>query len=113
MFPTSAKNALSDLRIIPFVFFWAIVCYVAAVDVYYSIHTQSTLLQDELNPMGVWLIRLDGGSIGLFMACKLAGTSFVLCIVPLLFLYRRWLGYFVMLVAASFMGGLYCFLKWG
>lgn len=49
---------------------WLFIAAVASVDVYCSIKYEYELLAEELNPIGRWLMELDGGSVSLFMACK-------------------------------------------
>jgi hypothetical protein len=49
---------------------WLFIAAVASFDVYCSIKYEYELLTEELNPIGRWLMELDGGSVSLFMACK-------------------------------------------
>ena len=49
---------------------WLFIAAVSAADVYCSIKYEYELLTEELNPIGRWLMQLDGGSVSLFMSCK-------------------------------------------
>ena len=66
------------------VFLWLFVIVVAAIDVYFAIKLQDSLLEFELNPIGKALINLDGGSVALFMAMKFFGTVIALAAVPVI-----------------------------
>lgn len=96
-----------------FFFWWAVVWIVSAVDVYWSIYLGDTLHRNELNPIGRWLIALDNGNVALFMAVKFLGTTFVLAILPLIFIYRKDIGYAITCGLGSLMCGLFYFLYWG
>jgi hypothetical protein len=67
---------------------WLVIGWISAIDVYWSIKVQHVLLSSELNPVGRWLIRQDGGSIALFMGLKCAGLVTVLGILVLLRFWR-------------------------
>lgn len=62
---------------------------VSSIDIYWSIHNQSELINVEKNPLGRYLINADGGSIGLFMSFKALGTVLVFGILILLYKYRK------------------------
>ena len=81
---------------------WLVIASVSAYDVYWSIKLSDTLCDNELNPMGVWLIDQDGGSVALFMAMKFLGTSIVLGVIPLAFLFKRWWGSTILASLAIF-----------
>src|SRR5262245_48032614 len=53
---------------------WVFIAAVSAIDVYCSIKYELELGVEELNPVGRWLMAVDGGSVGLFMACKFLGN---------------------------------------
>ena len=72
-----------------FAFLLLFIVSVSAIDVYWSIHNQDELMKVEKNPLGRYLMNMDDGSIGLFMASKLMGTVFVCCTLILLYLYRK------------------------
>ena len=40
------------------------------LDHYFTIKFQDTIVTDEMNPFGRFLLRLDGGSVALFMTLK-------------------------------------------
>lgn len=68
---------------------WLIIGIISAIDCYWSIRLQECLYEHEKNPLGRWLIELDGGSIALFMMCKIIGTTVALGVLFFLFLYKR------------------------
>ena len=68
---------------------WLFIGFASAVDIYMSIKTQEYLLELELNPVGRWLIRQDGGDIALFMGIKTAGTTFALGILVMLYQWKK------------------------
>lgn len=57
---------------------WLVIGMVSAVDVFYAIKYQESLVLLEENPMGLHLIELSNGDISLFMGFKVAGTVLVL-----------------------------------
>jgi len=63
---------------------WLFVIVVAAIDVYFAIKLQDSLIEHELNPIGRMLINIDGGSVALFMALKFFGTVVALSAVPII-----------------------------
>ena len=57
---------------------WLIIGLVSAIDVFYAIKYQETLIVLEENPIGLHLIEISNGDISLFMGLKVAGTVLVL-----------------------------------
>lgn len=68
---------------------WLFIAAVSAMDVYFSIKYEYALTAEEMNPIGRWLMRLDGGSVGLFMACKFFCNLVALGILQLLYFHHR------------------------
>ena len=68
---------------------WLFIAAVAAVDVYCSIKFEGSLLIDEMNPVGRWLLMLDGGSVSLFMACKFFCNLLALAALQVLYALHR------------------------
>jgi hypothetical protein len=97
-----APNALRERpQEMPFVFtrsslllmvLWLFIGTVAAYDVYLSVKYQDTLRFQELNPVGQWLLKIDNGSVAVFMGCKFLGTMITLGVVIVLYCYKRHLG---------------------
>lgn len=56
-------------------FWW--IFLVSMVDHYLTIKLQETILTSEKNPLGLWLIKLDGGSVALFMTLKMTFLWFI------------------------------------
>lgn len=67
-----------------FIFAWMFVGFVEAYDVYWSIKLQDVLINNERNPLGRFLISLDGGDVALFMALKVAAIFLVLGALPVI-----------------------------
>jgi len=63
------RKTFTDL-VFSVLFWW--IFLVSMVDHYLTIKLQETILTDEKNPLGVYLIHLDGGSVALFMTLKMA-----------------------------------------
>ena len=66
-------------------FVWVLL--VSMIDHYYTIKLDHYILIEERNPVGLYLINLDGGSVALFMTIKMIslwGIAGVLCV-----LYKR------------------------
>ena len=80
---------------IAFMAIWLFIGMVAAYDTYLTVKFQDLMIYLELNPLGHWLMQMDGGSVAIFLGCKFAGTVLVLGVVPLLYLIRPLLGMFV------------------
>ena len=85
------------------------VILVSALDVYLTVRMRDVL--NELNPVGRWLMSLDGGDVALFMAFKLIGTctacwlmgvvyslreSIGLCVTTGVALFQLWLMWFLL-----------------
>jgi hypothetical protein len=63
---------------------WIFIALVASIDVYFAIKLQNELYNNELNPVGKWLMDMDGGDVALFMALKFLGTLIVLSCYPII-----------------------------
>lgn len=57
---------------------WLTIGLVSAVDVFYAIKFQKSLMELEENPVGLHLLQISNGDISLFMGLKVAGTVLVL-----------------------------------
>jgi hypothetical protein len=65
---------------------WVAIGLISAIDLYWAVKNQDTMIFNEENPIGRYLIRLDDGSVALFMGVKMAGT--ILALGFLIFLYH-------------------------
>jgi hypothetical protein len=77
-----------------------LVLFVAAVsvhDVMLVVLNHEVILTYEQNPIGLWLLKANGGAVWLFVAVKLLSTSMVCTVLVGLYDFRRRLG----LAAAS------------
>ena len=89
----------------------AIILVVAINDVYWSFKTQEVLYESEQNPIGTWLIEMDGGDIALFMTAKMVGTMVVVMAIPLIYTIRRRIAQAVAGVLALFQSMLFLYLN--
>lgn len=80
---TQIKTICSDL-VFSVCFWW--IFLVSMMDHYLTIKLQEVILDTERNPLGLWLIHLDGGSVALFMTFKMSFLWLIYFIV--LFLYK-------------------------
>ena len=58
-----------------------IIGIISSIDLYWIGKTRSVIAEHEQNPVGTYLIGLDGGDVSLFMAAKFAGTMLALYII--------------------------------
>ena len=65
--------------------FWIIL--ISLIDHYLTIKLSDTIIDMERNPIGVFLIDLDGGSVALFMTLKML---FLWVIFGIILLMYRW-----------------------
>lgn len=94
-------------------FFWfvfSVVLLVSSVDLYLLIRYERVIMDTEENAIGLWLIRMDSGSIALFSALKMFGTCLSLMIYKKIFLKNQRLGYTVGFFIAAFQMWLFCYL---
>ena len=75
------KN-LSEIMVI--LFSWIVL--VSMLDHYYTIKLQDAIIQNEKNPIGLFLIKLDGGSVALFMTLKMFFLWIIF--ISILYLYK-------------------------
>ncbi|HZL90770.1 MAG TPA: hypothetical protein VFB96_20550 [Pirellulaceae bacterium] len=68
---------------------WLFIAAVSALDVYMSIKYQYRLIDEEWNPLGRWLMAIDGGSVGLFLSCKFFGNVVTLAVLQALYFSYR------------------------
>lgn len=77
--PTTQKNYCFPLLV-------GFIAAVSLFDTFLIVHFSETIFEMEENPIGTWLLQMGGGSVGLFVRAKLAGTLAVVAI--LLGMYR-------------------------
>tara|TARA_R110002110_G_scaffold63394_7_gene176378 strand:+ start:482 stop:796 length:315 start_codon:yes stop_codon:yes gene_type:complete len=63
---------------------WCSIALISSVDVYFAIKLQNDLYDNEINPIGKWLMDMDNGDVALFMALKFLGTLIVLSCYPII-----------------------------
>jgi cytochrome b subunit of formate dehydrogenase len=80
-----------------FALIWCFILFVEVYDIYWTVKLQEALPENEKNPIGLFLIWLDGGDVALFIAVKTAAIIMLLAGIPLLFmLNRRKTAYFLL-----------------
>ena len=81
---------------------WLAIGLISAIDLYWAVKNQHIMLENEENPIGRYLIRLDDGSVALFMGVKMAGTILALGLLVFLYHYKKlyaWLSIIFLTVA--------------
>ena len=68
---------------------WVFIAFVEIYDMYLSIKLSDILYEQELNPIGRFLMRLDGGDVALFMALKMSAILIVLTGIIMFFYTKR------------------------
>jgi len=96
-----------------FVFLLAFCVFVECYDLYWSIKLQDVLYKSELNPFGRFLMDLDGGSVALFMAVKVASICLITAALPLLFVFRPRLAWILLTISVIWRLALLLFLEFG
>ena len=88
---SAVNQTKTDLGVLNHVAFWVcliVIIGVAARDMYWTVATQDYLLENELNPVGRWLIQMDQGRVALFVSLKTFGTALAASFLTLLHLLR-------------------------
>ena len=74
-------------RILLWGFIWILL--VSMIDHYLAIKFQEDILEFEWNPLGILLIKLDAGSVALFMTLKMGFLWAVAAIILRLYQFKR------------------------
>lgn len=77
-----SKMNLTSINRAIFLLVWLFVGFVEVYDVYWSIKLQDMLVQNEINPVGKFLLSMDGGDVALFMAMKVSAIIMILGSLP-------------------------------
>ncbi|MGN6135957.1 MAG: hypothetical protein ACTHOU_15825 [Aureliella sp.] len=96
--------------------FWLCCLIVAAVSVHDAalvVLNHEVISDFERNPVGKWLLDVQGGDVWLFVLVKLAGTALVCAVLITVFQYCRRYGIVSAAALASFQIGLLCYLTMG
>ena len=86
---------------------------VSAIDIYWLIYNQTIISHVELNPVGQFLIAADGGSIELFVLCKIVGTVACITVLYNIFKINKRKGFLIAGIVALFQLCLLFFLYFG
>lgn len=87
---------------------WLFVIFVSVLDGYLAIRFRHELHTTELNPMGRWLIQLNGGQVWVLLAAKFVGTVAAATAVLVLYSRRPRLG----MTVAAFIAAFQLWLLW-
>jgi hypothetical protein len=79
-----------------------IIAMISVHDALLLIVNHEVIHEEERNPLGQWLISMDGGEVRLFVLVKLLGTSIVCATLIRLFAYQRRMA----MLSASVLAGL-------
>ena len=74
-----------------------IIILISAIDIYWLIKNADLILHYEQNPIGIWLINKDNGSVALFTSLKVIGTFIV---IGTLFILYKIHAYKTMIIAS-------------
>ena len=58
-----------------------IIAVISAIDIYWLSRNRSSIIMDEMNPIGQYLLKLDNGDVSLFILVKILGTDLVIAIL--------------------------------
>lgn len=89
---------------------WLSIGAVSAIDVYWSIKLKELLYETELNPIGKWIMYMDGGDVSLFMGLKVFGTVLVLGVLFYAFVRNRKMAWILIIPIFIFQVALLAFL---
>lgn len=89
------------------------IIFVSVVDIYWLIQNQSIISKIELNPVGQFLILIDGGKVDLFIICKIIGTSICIGVLYNIFKVNKTKGLIIAGAIAAFQLFLLLFLYFG
>lgn len=87
----SEEDIQSKSRIYFFFAFWVWIGFVSCIDTALSVKYRDQLIYVEENPIAVWILQMDDGTLAQFVAIKMFGTIIVLgCLITLLNFRMKW-----------------------
>lgn len=89
---------------------WWFIAAVSIYDAYLVILYQNVIINMEENPVGQYLIRMNGGDVTLFVVSKATGTLLVLGVLATLYRFRRIWAYLVAAGLSAYQFGLLMYL---
>lgn len=78
-------------KILVFGFMWILL--ISLIDHYLTIKFQDNIIATERNPIGAWLIQIDGRSVALFMTLKMGGLWIIAATLLILYKTKKRLAY--------------------
>ena len=76
-----------------FGFLWLFIGLVSAYDAYWLVKLREVIVENELNPIGRFLIYIDNGDVSLFLGLKFGGTILVLGFLLITYFFKKWLAW--------------------
>ena len=101
---------MTKTKNIAFWFLFTMILSISALDLYLIIRFQNVLVYEEKNLVGVWLIKLDSGSVALFSAVKMFGTCLSLMIWKMILIGNHKCGFTIGISILAFQMFLFCWL---
>ncbi|MGN6547746.1 MAG: hypothetical protein ACTHK7_22040 [Aureliella sp.] len=110
--PLAPREAVSGggLRQIFFGLCCLIIALVSVHDAALIVLNYQVIAEVEMNPLGRWLLELQGGEVWLFVLVKLAGTAFVWAVLVEVYRRRQRYGLIAAGALTGFQLGLLCYL---
>lgn len=96
-----------------FLTMWFVSFCVELYDIYLLIDLSSTISEFEMNPVGRFLISLDGGKVGLFVVAKIVFVGMLLACLPLLYRKKPKLALTLMSILCASRIAVFSYLMWG
>lgn len=87
-----------------------VIILISAIDIYWLIKNADLILHYEKNPIGLWLINKDNGSVALFTSLKVIGTFIVIGTLIVLYKIHAYKTMIIACVLAIFQLFLLCYL---
>lgn len=91
----------------------ALITVISVHDATLIVVNHEVMMEFEENPIGLWLLQIQGGDVWVFVAAKLFGTSIVVTILSELFRWRRKLSLTCAIALAAFQSLLLGYLTIG
>jgi hypothetical protein len=90
---------------------WYVIGLVSSIDAYLTIKYQDSIGLLEVNPVGQWLLWIDGGDPSLFIGAKFLGTIIVLSVLWSVYRFNKNRGLTLAGMLGLFQIGLLCYLS--
>lgn len=108
-----ARTAGSNRSYVALLACCGIIAAISVHDAMLLIVNHETIVEEERNPLGQWLLALQGGEVWLFVVVKLVGTAVVCSTLITLFEWRPPIGMIVASSLTCVQLALLAYLTWG